>query len=556
MAFDIDELLRLLVEREGSDLHLKVGAPPMTRIDGTLRPIEGAEKLGPEDTEVALRHLINDDRSREEFAAEGEADFAYSLKGVSRFRVNAFRQRGAVSVACRAIPFQVRTIDELMLPPVIHKLADEQRGIILLTGTTGSGKSTTLAAMIDHINSKYPHHIITLEDPIEYLHRDKRSIINQREVGSDTRSFSRAMKRILRQDPDVILVGEMRDEETVRTALSAAETGHLVLSTLHTLDATETINRIIDFFPPHLQQQARVMLASTLKGAVSQRLVPTADGVGRIAASEVLVVTGRIQDLILNPEETGKISQVIAEGEYYGMQTFDQSLLTHVIEGRVDEKVAMEFASSPHDFKLMLASFGKRASDLSQVFDEEEGSGSGEDGADVPGAEPVPAPTPPAAAAPRDVVRPDQHEEGGEPAPEPEQAPEPAPEPVADVAEHATDPEPVHVEYGSPEHAFGRSSAPRRPAPEPAPATSPAEPVAASEPTAAPEAEAGEPDVEAAGAPGLGGDDFASIWEHGGEEQPAARPAPDSASAEPPAPPRRKSHKDRLAEFRPRRDPS
>ncbi len=209
--------------------------------------------------------------------------------------------------------------------------------------------------------------MITLEDPIEYLHRDKKSIINQREVGSDTKSFARAMKRVLRQDPDVILVGEMRDEETVRTALSAAETGHLVLSTLHTLDATETINRIIDFFPPHLQQQARVMLAATLKGAVSQRLVPTADGSGRVAASEILVVTGRVQDLILNPEETGKISQVIAEGEYYGMQTFDQSLLGHVMSGRVAEETAMEYASSPHDFKLMLASSGRSASDLSQI---------------------------------------------------------------------------------------------------------------------------------------------------------------------------------------------
>jgi twitching motility protein PilT len=221
--------------------------------------------------------------------------------------------------------------------------------------------------MIDHINETRPEHIITLEDPIEYLHRDKRSIINQREVGSDTKSFAGAMRRVLRQDPDVILIGEMRDEETVRTALSAAETGHLVLSTLHTLDATETINRIIDFFPPHLQQQARVMLASTLRGAVSQRLVPTADGQGRVAASEVLIVTGRVEDLILNPEETGKISSVIAEGEYYGMQTFDQSLLAHVQAGRVNEQLAMDYASSPHDFKLMLASSGQHASDISQV---------------------------------------------------------------------------------------------------------------------------------------------------------------------------------------------
>ncbi len=373
MSFEIDECLRFVVERDGSDLHIKVNSPPMARVNGALRPLPDHEPLRPEDTEAALRTLLGEERNREEFTEEGETDFSYELKGISRFRVNAFRQRGAVSIACRAIPFQVRTIDDLGLPPVIRTLADSQRGIILLTGTTGSGKSTTLAAMIDHINDHYPRHVITLEDPIEYLHRDKRSIINQREVGSDTQSFGRAMRRVLRQDPDVILVGEMRDEETVRTALSAAETGHLVLSTLHTLDATETINRIIDFFPPHLQQQARVMLAGTLRGAVSQRLVPTADRVGRVPASEVLVVTGRVQDLILNPNETGKITQVIAEGEYYGMQTFDQSLLEHVTAGRVSEETAVEYASNPHDFKLMLASAGKRASDLGQILDDGEG---------------------------------------------------------------------------------------------------------------------------------------------------------------------------------------
>ena len=371
MAFNVDESLAYVVEREGSDLHMKVGAPPMARVHGGLRPIEGAAQLAAADTEGALARLIQGNDVREEFDRDGEADFSYSLPGVSRFRVNAFRQRGSVSIVCRAIPLAVRTIDDLGLPPVIRSLADERRGIVLLTGTTGSGKSTTLAAMIDHINSTRAEHVITLEDPIEYLHADKRSIVNQREVGSDTISFARAMRRVLRQDPDVILVGEMRDEETVRTALSAAETGHLVLSTLHTLDATETINRIIDFFPPHLQQQARVMLAATLRGAVSQRLVPTVDGNGRVAAAEILVVTGRVQDLILSPTETGKISQVIAEGEYYGMQTFDQSLLAHVESGKVSEKTAMDHASSPHDFKLMLASAGRRASDISQVLGSE-----------------------------------------------------------------------------------------------------------------------------------------------------------------------------------------
>ena len=304
----------------------------------------------------------------EDFDKVGEADFSYSVPGLSRFRVNAFRQRGSVAIACRAIPFQVRTVEDLGLPEVIRTLAEEQRGIVLVTGTTGSGKSTTLAAMVDHINSSRSRNIITLEDPIEYLHRDKRSIISQREVGMDTESFARAMRRVMRQDPDVILIGEMRDEETVRTALSAAETGHLVLSTLHTLDATETVNRIIDFFPPHLQQQARVMLAATLRGVIGQRLVRSVDG-GRVPACEMLVATGRVQDLILNPKETGRLGEVIAEGEYYGMQTFDQALLGHVMDGKVDADLAFEVASNPHDFKLLLEAKGQRSSGIEQVLE-------------------------------------------------------------------------------------------------------------------------------------------------------------------------------------------
>jgi twitching motility protein PilT len=367
MAFDIDAALRQLVQRDGSDLHLKVPAPPMLRIDGELRPLEDAPPLTPADTATALAHILSDERLLGEYDEDGEADFSYELDGVSRFRVNAFRQRGDVSIVCRAIPYQVRTIEDLGLPPVIQTLAEEPRGIVLLTGTTGSGKSTTLAAMIDHINATRARHVVTLEDPIEYLHRDKRSIINQREVGHDTVSFARAMRRVLRQDPDVILIGEMRDEETVRTALTAAETGHLVMSTLHTLDATETINRIIDFFPPHLQQQARVMLASTLRGAVGQRLVQRAGGIGRTAICEVLVVTGRVQDLILNPQETGEIGAVISEGEYYGMQTFDQALLKKVMAGEITEEVAYEAASSSHDLKLMLQARGQRASGIEQV---------------------------------------------------------------------------------------------------------------------------------------------------------------------------------------------
>jgi twitching motility protein PilT len=357
--------MRALVERGGSDLHVKVGSPAMARVQGHLGPLFEEASLEPADTEAAFA-AIADEKTRSEFEAEGEADFAYAIADVGRFRVNAFRQRGSISLACRAIPFEVRSAAELGLPETILRLAETSRGIVLLTGTTGSGKSTTLAAMIDHINSTRARHIVTLEDPVEYLHRDKQSIVNQREVGADTESFPRAMRRILRQDPDVILIGEMRDEETVRTALSAAETGHLVLSTLHTLDAPETINRILDFFPPHLQTQARVMLATTLAGVISQRLVPGLDG-GRVPVAEVLVATGRIKDLILSPEETGKISEAIAEGAYYGMQTFDQDLLSHVTAGRISEEVAYETASSPHDFKLMLAAGGQRASGIEQV---------------------------------------------------------------------------------------------------------------------------------------------------------------------------------------------
>jgi len=363
--FEIEQAMRALVERGGSDLHVKVGSPAMARIEGHLGPLFDEPSLQPADTERALEAIASE-KTRQEFAEDGEADFAYAIPEVGRFRVNAFRQRGSVSIACRAIPFDVRSAAELGLPETVLRLAEVSRGIVLLTGTTGSGKSTTLAAMIDHINSTRARHIVTLEDPVEYLHRDKQSIVNQREVGADTESFPRAMRRILRQDPDVILIGEMRDEETVRTALSAAETGHLVLSTLHTLDAAETINRILDFFPPHLQQQARVMLSTTLAGVISQRLVPGLDG-GRVPVAEILVATGRVKDLILSPEETGKITEAIAEGAYYGMQTFDQDLLGHVTAGRISEEVAFETASSPHDFKLMLAAKGQRASGIEQV---------------------------------------------------------------------------------------------------------------------------------------------------------------------------------------------
>ena len=326
--------------------------------------------LRPDDTHRILHEMLTDQSKLAEFANEHEVDFPYSVPGLARFRVNAFLQRGTISIVARVIPFAVRTIDELELPPVIKEIADEERGLILLTGTTGSGKSTTLAAIIDQINTSKPRHIVTIEDPIEYLHSDQQSIINQREVGMDTESFKRAMRRVLRQDPDVILIGEMRDEETVRSALSAAETGHLVLSTVHTLDAPETVNRIIDFFPQHEQSQARAMLAGTLKGIVSQRLVPTPDGNSRIAVCEVLRMTGRVRDMIMDPDETGRLREVITEGEYYGMQTFDQALLRHFQAGRVSMENALRVATSPHDFKLLVAAGGRTSTSMDDLAGE------------------------------------------------------------------------------------------------------------------------------------------------------------------------------------------
>jgi len=365
---DIDACLRYLVESGGSDLHLKVPSQPLVRLDGELVPIPDSTDLTPLETEQAVYTMLTDEDKLREFKEDREVDFAYGLDGTGRFRVNAFFQRGTISVVCRAIPFTIRTVEELNLPPVITELAEEERGIILVTGTTGSGKSTTLAAMIDHMNSTMPKHIVTIEDPIEFLHRDKTSIINQREVGQDTHSFQRALRRVLRQDPDVILIGEMRDEETVHTALSAAETGHLVLSTVHTVDAPETINRIIDFFPPHMHQQVRAMLGGTLKGVISQRLVPAADG-GRVATCEIMRMTGRVRDMIMDSTQTGQLPEVIADGAYYGMQTFDQALFDHVKAGRVTVEEAKRAATSPHDFKLLLAADGRRGTTMDDLAD-------------------------------------------------------------------------------------------------------------------------------------------------------------------------------------------
>jgi twitching motility protein PilT len=364
--FDITAALHELVEKQGSDLHLKAGSAPLFRVNGELTLDSHAAMLSPQDTNGALRALLQDEIKLEEFAQEHEVDFSYEIPNVARFRINAFQQRGLTSLVCRAIPHRISTIEELALPTVVRELAEEERGIVLLTGTTGSGKSTTLAAMIDHMNHTMSKHIVTIEDPIEFVHQDKRSAINQREVGMDTASFKRALRRVLRQDPDVILVGEMRDEETVQTALSAAETGHLVLSTIHTVDATESINRMLDFFPPHQHAQARSMIAGTVKGVISQRLVPGADG-GRVAVCEILRMTGRVRDMILDPAQTGKLVEVITSGGYYGMQTFDQALFGHVKAGRVTFEDAMRVASSPHDFKLLMQADGRRGTTMEDV---------------------------------------------------------------------------------------------------------------------------------------------------------------------------------------------
>ena len=324
---NINELLGLSAERRASDIHIKVGSPPVFRVDGRLMPVTDQKRLSQEDV-VNLAFGMMSQPMRDKFKQRNEVDFAYGVPGLGRFRVNVFMQRGTVGLVLRSIPTKMSSFEELTLPPVMAKLAQESRGLLLVTGTTGSGKSTTLASMIDLINTTRTEHIMTIEDPIEFLHRDKKSLVNQREIGMDTESFALALRSAMRQDPDIILVGEMRDFDTISVGLTAAETGHLVLSTLHTVDAGETINRIISVFPPYQQKQVRQQLASVLKGVISQRLVPRADGKGRVPACEVLVVTGTVRECILDPEKTRTLGDVMNAGtSQYGMQTFDQSLL-------------------------------------------------------------------------------------------------------------------------------------------------------------------------------------------------------------------------------------
>jgi twitching motility protein PilT len=349
---NLDALLTAAVQAGASDIHLKLGRPPLVRLDGAVTPLEGPE-LTEDDLDACLRALTAIAPQRyEAFQQTGELDIAYTGPDLPRFRVNAFRQRGATSFALRVIPRRVPRFSDLGLPPGVERLAEEHRGLVLVTGATGSGKTTTLAAIIDHINRSRQSHIVTIEDPIEVLHTDQQSIVNQREVGLDTENFGQALRRALRQDPDTILIGELRDAETAQTALQAAESGHLVFSTLHTIDSAETVGRLIEFFPEGKQQQIRSILAGVLRGVISQRLLPRTGG-GRVAVVEVMVNNARIADLIREgkPEEIG---DAIAEGDFFGMQTFQQALISKVLEGAIDNDAAADASSNRHDFLVAL----------------------------------------------------------------------------------------------------------------------------------------------------------------------------------------------------------
>lgn len=373
----LDAILRRAIELEASDVLLKVGAPPGVRLKTDMVAMPGAPVLTHEMVQAAVDTIL-DDYHRRRFAADLQADLAYESPTLGRFRVNIFRQRGSLSVVIRVIPSRVRSVAELNLPPVVERIAEERRGLVLVTGTTGSGKSTTLAAMIDYINRTRRAHIITIEDPIEYTHADQLSFINQREVGFDAVNFAAALKAALRQNPDVILVGEMRDLETIETAILAAETGHLVMSTLHTLDAPETITRAISVFPEHQRDQVRLILASVLKGIISQRLIPRADGQGMVPAVEVLVSTARVREYIADKEKLRDLREVIAQGHVsYGMQTFDQSLMALYQSGLITREEALKNATNPGDFDLKLRGISSTSDTRWDDFERREGVGTG-----------------------------------------------------------------------------------------------------------------------------------------------------------------------------------
>jgi len=367
---ELNDILTVAIKGGASDIHLKAGLPPMFRIDGSLVPLKDAKRLAPEDIGRMAVSIMNNFQ-KEKFKDESEIDLAYGVPGLGRFRVNVFMQRGTVGIVFRVIPFKIMTIEQLNLPKVLEKIAAEERGLILVTGTTGSGKSTTLAALIDHINANRTAHILTVEDPIEFLIRDKRSVVNQREVGVDTKSFARALKSALREDPDVILVGEMRDLETIEIAMTAAETGHLVMSTLHTLDAPETITRIVAAFPPYQQKQVRLQLGSILKAIISQRLVPRADGRGRVAAVEILRATARTRELIEDKDRTKELHDAISQGTVsYGMQTFDQSLMKLLTSHLITYEEALRQATNPDDFALRVSGIGGTSDSSWDGFDQ------------------------------------------------------------------------------------------------------------------------------------------------------------------------------------------
>jgi twitching motility protein PilT len=352
----IHDFLHYVVDKKASDLHVKAGGPHAIRMHGKLIKTD-FPAMSSSDCERAAMELMSEDQA-DTFKEKGEADFAFSEQGLGRFRVNVFRQRGSIAMACRRVLPGSPGFETLGLPPVVQTLADEQRGLILVTGPTSSGKTTTTAAMVNHINATRSCHVVTIEDPIEILHPDRKAIINQREIGIDTKDFTVALRAAMRQDPDVIFVGEIRDQETVKAALQAAETGHLVISTLHTTDVSETVNRLIDFFPPHQQKQIRVSLAGSLRGVVSQRLVRRKDGKGLLPAVEVMVMNGRVRDLVLNAEQTHMIRDIIAESDFYGMQTFDQALIKLYRAGLVTLDDALDAATNPHDFQIALRQEG------------------------------------------------------------------------------------------------------------------------------------------------------------------------------------------------------
>jgi twitching motility protein PilT len=356
MDLKIAPFLQAVVVNGASDLHIKPGGPPKVRISGSLVPLQ-VHPLTAEDVEALVRETMSPE-VQEEFHRTNEADYALAVAGVGRFRVNAFRARGSAGCVLRLVGDEPKSLADLALPDVIHRLALESRGLVLVTGPTGSGKTTTLAAMVDAINESRAVHVLTIEDPIEVMHRDKMASVNQRELGTDTRDWSTALRAAMRQDPDVILIGEMRDADTVKAALAAAETGHFVMSTLHTTDAKETVNRIVDFFPPHEQKQVRLGLAASLKGIICQRLVPRADGQGRACVMEIAVNNPRLEEAIADPDKTDTIEDVVAAGGYSGMQTFDQHLLHLVLQGSVTVGAARLASSNAHDFSVMLKRAG------------------------------------------------------------------------------------------------------------------------------------------------------------------------------------------------------